>query len=41
MSSESVFVQKYTSKNIGFYSMHPGWVDTATLRTAMPGFYDR
>ncbi|CAI7764810.1 unnamed protein product [Closterium sp. NIES-54] len=25
---------------VGFYSMHPGWVDTAVLQTSMPGFYN-
>ncbi|CAI5462242.1 unnamed protein product [Closterium sp. Yama58-4] len=25
---------------IEFYSMHPGWVDTAVLQTSMPGFYN-
>lgn len=27
-------------KDIGFYSMHPGWVDTTTLKNSMPGFYN-
>ncbi|GAQ89175.1 NAD(P)-binding Rossmann-fold superfamily protein [Klebsormidium nitens] len=26
---------------VAFLSMHPGWVDTATLRHAMPAFYTR
>eukprot|EP00850_Spirogloea_muscicola_P016759 SM000138S00066 [mRNA] locus=s138:283819:286819:- [translate_table: standard] len=29
----------YKDKGVGFYSMHPGWVDTATLSQSMPGFY--
>ncbi|XP_071838770.1 dehydrogenase/reductase SDR family member 12-like [Apostichopus japonicus] len=27
--------------NIHFYSMHPGWADTPSVRTSMPGFYKR
>lgn len=26
---------------IQFTSMHPGWADTAAVRTAMPGFYEK
>eukprot|EP00898_Chlorokybus_atmophyticus_P003864 jgi/Chlat1/4479/Chrsp29S04572 len=26
---------------VGFYSVHPGWADTAAVRTFMPGFYER
>eukprot|EP00850_Spirogloea_muscicola_P001315 SM000005S17112 [mRNA] locus=s5:232900:235923:+ [translate_table: standard] len=29
----------YKDTGVGFYSMHPGWVDTATLSQSMPGFY--
>eukprot|EP00271_Cylindrocystis_brebissonii_P019627 TRINITY_DN6049_c0_g1_i1.p1 TRINITY_DN6049_c0_g1~~TRINITY_DN6049_c0_g1_i1.p1 ORF type:complete len:322 (+),score=65.21 TRINITY_DN6049_c0_g1_i1:126-1091(+) len=26
-------------KGVGFYAMHPGWVDTVLLQRAMPGFH--
>eukprot|EP01135_Chromosphaera_perkinsii_P010236 Nk52_evm1s2063 gene=Nk52_evmTU1s2063 len=36
------WAEKYgKSKGIAFFSMHPGWADTESVRTAMPGFYER
>lgn len=33
------WAEKYGTEQLGFYTMHPGWVDTVTLENAMPGFY--
>lgn len=33
------FARRYGSKGVGFYSMHPGWVDTPGLQSSMPSFY--
>ncbi|CAM6122827.1 unnamed protein product [Calypogeia fissa] len=35
------WTEVYGPKGIGFYTMHPGWADTAALAQSMPGFRDR
>lgn len=38
-----VFTEKLAEQypQINFSSMHPGWADTAAVRTAMPNFYEK
>lgn len=31
--------KKYADRNILFFSMHPGWVDTPVVQESMPQFY--
>lgn len=33
------WAEVYKGRGVTFLSMHPGWVDTATLSNSMPGFY--
>ena len=34
------FAKKHSDKGM-FLSMHPGWVDTASTKEAMPNFYEK
>uniref|UniRef100_A0A7S1TCZ4 Dehydrogenase/reductase SDR family member 12 n=2 Tax=Compsopogon caeruleus TaxID=31354 RepID=A0A7S1TCZ4_9RHOD len=35
------FADMYRDDGVHFYSMHPGWCDTDSLKEAMPGFYEK
>ncbi len=34
-----LWAEKHAGSGVVFHAMHPGWVDTATLRAALPRFY--
>jgi dehydrogenase/reductase SDR family protein 12 len=33
------WTEVYGPKGVGFYTMHPGWVDTEIIKRNMPSFY--
>ena len=35
------WAEKYSSKGVGFYSMHPGWADTPGVAKSLPGFSEK
>jgi NAD(P)-dependent dehydrogenase (short-subunit alcohol dehydrogenase family) len=34
-----IFSERYSSKNIIFNSLHPGWVNTPGVKKSLPGFW--
>ena len=35
------WAEKYSSKGVGFYSMHPGWADTPGVAKSLLGFSEK
>ncbi|XP_028799952.1 dehydrogenase/reductase SDR family member 12-like [Neltuma alba] len=35
------WAERYTNKGIGFYSMHPGWVETPGVARSLPSFNEK